>query len=150
MNPDGSADVSRSDAKRTHPSDWVSSSSPSGRQIHMSLPRGCEVPFGSTRLVGPSSRITRLPVCGWNATLSYMARTGLPGMKRSTIGIVPVAGAGTAALGGSSVRHMISEFTAEFSTVLTPTWLMRPVLAQHARNTPFSPAIGSMSMSSGR
>jgi hypothetical protein len=64
--------------------------------------------------------------------LSYIAAAGLEGMKRSTLGIVPVAADGTAALGGSSVRHMTSEFTAEFSTVLPPTWLMRPVLAQHS------------------
>jgi hypothetical protein len=71
-------------------------------------------------------------------------------MNRSTFGIVPVGGVGTAALGGSSVRHITSPYTAAFSTALPPAWLSRPVFAQHARNTPFARAIGSMSMSSGR
>src|SRR5262249_46547474 len=39
MNPVGSALVSRMDAKRTQPSESTSSSAPSGRQIHRSLPR---------------------------------------------------------------------------------------------------------------
>ena len=86
----------------------------------MSLPRGWLTPLGSTMLVGPSSRITRLPVNGWNATLSYIARSREPVTKRSTVGIVPVGGVGTAALGGSSVRHMTSELTALFSTALPP------------------------------
>ena len=58
--------------------------------------------------------------------------------------------AGTAALGGFSTRHMISLSTPLFSTRLLSVWLMRPVLAQQALNTPFSAAMGSMSMSSGR
>ncbi len=41
MNPVGSALVSLTEANRTHPSDSVSSSSPpSGRHIHRSLPSG--------------------------------------------------------------------------------------------------------------
>ena len=114
MNPVGSALVSRIDAKRTQPSVRASSSSPSGRQIQRSLPRSSDA--SGLRLVTdvtePSSRTTRLPVCGWKATLSYMARSSLPVMKRSTVGMVPVGGAGTAVLGGFSTRHMISAFDA--------------------------------------
>ena len=89
-----------------------------------------------------SSRTTRLPVCGWNATLSNMPRSSLPATNRSTVGMVPVTGLGANVLGGFSTRHMISALTPLFSTTLLSVWLMRPVLAQHARNTPFSSGDG--------
>jgi hypothetical protein len=63
--------------------------------------------------------------------------------------MVPVAGLGAKVLGGFSTRHMISAFTPLFSTRLLSVWLMRPVFAQHALNSPSSAARGSMSMSSG-
>jgi hypothetical protein len=71
--------------------------------VHQGLSAGPDEdePTGGSILLttstGPSSSTTRLPVCGWNATLSYMARSSLPVMKRSTVGMVPVAGVGSLA-----------------------------------------------------
>ena len=66
-----------------------------------------------------------------------------------SVGIVPVGGAGTAALGGFSTRHMTSLSTPLFSSTLLSVWLLRPVLAQHALKRPLLAAMGSRSMSSG-
>src|SRR4051812_19638106 len=120
MKPVGSALVSRLDANRTQPSDSTSSSLPSGRQIQRSLPQS-SVTGGLTLFTDVtelSSSTTRLPVCGWNATLSNIPRSSLPTTNRSTEGIVRVTGFGAAALGGCSTRHITSALTPLFSTTL--------------------------------
>ncbi len=139
MKPVGSALVSRSDANRTQPSDCVSSSSPSGRQIQRSLPRS-SVCVGALdgHVDGAVLEHDEIARCAAGTRrCRTCSRCWLPVDEAlDDRESCPVGGAGTAVLGGSSARHMISLSTAPFSTRLPPPWLMRPVFAQHARNTP--------------
>ena len=148
MNPVGSALVSRIEANRTQPSVTTSSSSPSGRQIQRSLPRSLSPAVEALdggRTVFEHDEIARVRLKG-----DVVEHARSSGCRRRTDRRWEWSPVGRERARRFSTRHMISPLTPLFSTTLLSLWLIRPVLAQHALNTPFSTAIGSMSMSSGR